>query len=103
MSTFRKAEDFLAQDYCYGEVYHYEGEYWAEVIVVNDGYDQVSMKSSPMASREDARKWLAKQGVKARLTISERIETALNMGLLPGFASIASQIIASLRRNLTAA
>lgn len=103
MSTFQKPEDFLAVDHCYGEIYEFEGLYWAEVIVLNDGYEQVTLQSKGYTSRENAKAWLAQQGVAVRQTLMERIETALKMGFLPGCAALAVQALATFRRNLKTA
>ena len=60
-------------DRVYGEVYEYEGIYWAEVVLVEDGVDWVTEKSRDFSSREKAVAWLAERDLHFPKPLSEKL------------------------------
>jgi hypothetical protein len=60
-------------DRVYGEIYEYNGIYWAEVILVEDGLDWVTEKSADFRSQERAEAWLADRKVALPKTFSETL------------------------------
>lgn len=103
MSRLSKASSFYDEEYFYGEIYECSGEFWAEVIAVIDGIEQVSMTSPVLPSRDMARTWLTKQGVKTPVNLSEKFAAALSRRSLWNIASVATQVLDVFRRNLKAA
>lgn len=77
-------------DRVYGEVYEYDDIFWAEVIVVDSGFDYVTEKSADFATREAAENWLAVRKVAMELTLGEAISERISK------LSIA-QVVAQLR------
>lgn len=57
---------------CYGEIYSFEGRFWAEIIVEEDGFASVTAQSTEFANREAAVAWLADNGLFFPPTFAER-------------------------------
>ena len=48
---------------CYGEIYTFEGRFWAEIILEEDGVTNVTAQSVEFENREAAVAWLADHGL----------------------------------------
>lgn len=58
-----KAYEMDDPDRVYGEIYEYDGMFWAEVIHVEDRLDWVTEKSPDFPTYEQAEAWLAERKV----------------------------------------
>jgi hypothetical protein len=63
---------------CYGEIYTFEGRFWAEIILEEDGLTTVTAQSVEFAKREDAASWLADHGLFFPPSLLERVQAFLS-------------------------
>lgn len=58
----------------YGEIYSADGQFWAEIILEEDGIPTVVSKSNDFANREQAVAWLAANDLYFPPTLWERLQ-----------------------------
>lgn len=61
------------RDRIYGEIYEYEGAYWAEVILIEDKLDWVTGQSQEFTSREQAVEWLRSRSLACPEPLPDRL------------------------------
>lgn len=76
---------------CYGEIYTYEGRFWAEIILEEDGFTTVTTQSPEFDDREAAVSWLAERGLAQPATLLERSKEVLSDLPLPQMTDDALQ------------
>lgn len=68
------AYDADTPDRVYGEVYEYEGAFWAETILIEDGLDWVIEKSPDFVNRLQAVAWLAERELYEPATLLDKLD-----------------------------